>query len=187
MISPRIIAPALAAVAMLTAQTAQAQQAACIDARDVSDAVIYAMPIAYDAARTACANRLSQDGFIARRGESFIANYRSGQEKAWPGAYRFLKTYIATSDGAAGSEGGDAMAALSGLPPEALRPFVDALAGQMIAGEIKGESCGRIERGLELVSPLPAENVGGLAAFIFELADVKAPSVCPAAASAAKR
>lgn len=186
MITPRIIAPALAAAALLSAQTAQAQQAACVDTRDLSDAVIYAMPIAYDAARTACANRLSQDGFIAKRGESFIATYRGGQDKAWEGAFRFLKTFMATGEGAANGDGTDMMAALSGLPPEALRPFVDALAGQMIAGEIKGDSCGKIERGLELVSPLPIENVGGLAAFIFELADAKSPAVCPAA-SAAKR
>lgn len=182
MTNRRILAPVIALAALASAQTAQAQQTACVNAADLSDAVVYAMPIAYDAARTACANRLSRDGFIAQKGDAYIANFRAGQEKAWPGAFRFLKAYMSKEQGAAQNEGGDIIAALSGMPPEALRPFVDAFVGQMIADEIKGDSCSKIERGMELVSPLPTENVGGLAAFIFDLTDVGSPALCPAPA-----
>ena len=89
-----------------------------------------------------------------------------------------------------GSARGIGRATAELLSEQGARVLINDLDGdvaEQAAGEIKGESCGRIERGLELVSPLPAENVGGLAAFIFELADVKAPAVCPAAASATKR
>jgi len=48
----------------------------------------------------------------------------------------------------------------------------------MIAKEIKPDSCGKIERGLELLSPLPVDNVAGLMTFIAELADLKNPPVC---------
>jgi hypothetical protein len=91
--------------------------------------------------------------------------------------------------GSAGSAGGneDMGAMLAALPEDALRPFVDALVGQMIAGEIKPDSCGKIERGLELLSPLPAENVGGLVAFIVELSNRKSPPICPVAVSAKSR
>jgi hypothetical protein len=180
----RIIAPALALAALATAHTAQAQQQACVAPADLSDAVVYAMPIAYDAARTSCANRLSPNGFIARRGEGYIAPYRAGQTKAWPGAFRFLKTFM-EQDAAAGEAAGmDMKAMLSAMPEDALRPFVDALVGQMIAEQIKGESCDKIERGLELLSPLPSDNVGGLIAFVVELADLKNPPVCAAPAAA---
>jgi hypothetical protein len=76
-------------------------------------------------------------------------------------------------------------AIVANLPDDALRPFVDALVGQMIAKEIKGDSCGKIERMLELVSPLPTENVGGLIAFIAEVAEIKDPPICGTAAAAA--
>jgi hypothetical protein len=179
----RLMAPVLALAALASAQAAQAQQQACVQPADLSDAVVYAMPIAFDATRTACANRLTRNGFVATRGEAYIAQFRAGQERAWPGALRLLKTYMA-EPGKAGESGMDVGAMLSGMPPETLRPFVDALVGQMIAEEIKGESCGKIERGLELVSPLPAENMGGLIAFLAELTDLKNPPICGTAAAA---
>lgn len=177
----RIIAPALALTALASATAAQAQQQACVQPADLADAIVYVMPVAYDAAQTACANRFAADGFMAREGESYIAQFREGQDKAWPGALRFLKTFM--NDGGEGKGGKDAdmAAAISALPEEALRPFVDALVGQMIGGEIKPASCGKIERGVELLSPLPSDNLGGLIAFIVELADIKNPPVCGAA------
>jgi hypothetical protein len=178
----RMFAPAIAFAALASAHTAQAQQAACVSAADLSDAVVYAMPIAFDATRTACANRLTRDGFIARQGDAYIATFRTGQDKAWPGAFRFLKTYMNQESAASGSNM-DMQAMLSAMPEDALRPFVDAFVGQMIADEIKGDSCNKIERGLELMSPLPTENVGGLIAFIIELSDMKNPELCPAPAN----
>jgi hypothetical protein len=156
-----------------------AQSQACVASADLADAVVYAMPIAYDAASTACANRLSADGFMKTRGDAYIAAFRDGQAAAWPGAFRFLKTFMAKGEGA--SEGGmDMGAMIAAMPEDALRPFVDAFVGQMIAGEIKGDACGKIERGLELLSPLPSENIGGLIAFLMELSDAKTPAICPA-------
>ncbi len=178
----RIIAPALALLALTSAQAAHAQQQTCVAAADLGDAVVYAMPIAFDAARNACANRLSKDGFMATGGEAVIAPFRAGQDRAWPGAFRLLKTFMA----AEGGEGEDSQinAMITALPEDALRPFVDGLAGQMIADEIKGDSCARIERGLELIAPLPTENVGGLVAFIAEMTDLKNPPICGTAAAA---
>ncbi len=182
----RLIAPTLALAALASAQTAQAQQQACVAAADLGDAVTYAMPIAFDAARTACANRLTDNGFMATGGENFIATFRSGQDKAWPGAFRLIKTFMADEANAGGGGNADMGAMLSALPEDALRPFVDGLVGQMIAGEIKGDSCSKIERGLALIAPLPPENVGGLFAFIAEMAELKNPPICGAATAAAQ-
>lgn len=175
----RMFAPALALAALATAQTAQAQQPTCVSAADLGDAVVYAMPIAFDAAQTACANRWSRDGFAAREGEAFITNFRAGQDEAWPGAFRVLKTFMAGAQNT--SEDANITAMIAALPDSALRPFVDGLVGQMIAGEIKGDSCTKIEQGLELISPMPADNVGGLFALLAEIADLKDPQICGAA------
>ena len=182
----RLIAPSLALAALASAQAAQAQQQACVAAADLGDAVVYAMPIAFDAARTACANRLTNNGFMATGGEDFITTFRGGQDKAWPGAFRLLKVFMADEANADGGTNADMGAMLSALPEESLRPFVDGLVGQMIAGEIKGDSCGKIERGLELIAPLPPENVGGLFAFIAEMADLKSPPICGSTQTPAK-
>ncbi|MGY6551905.1 MAG: hypothetical protein ACXIT4_08415 [Erythrobacter sp.] len=186
------LVPALALVAMTQAQAAQAQQA-CVAPADIGDTVVYAMPIAYDAARTACAGRFAKNGFVARGGEQFIAQFRSRQNAAWPGAFRTMQMLLA--DEGAGSKAGDLdlLALAKSLPENSLRPFIDGLMGQLIAEEIKPDSCGQIERGMELLSPLPVDNVVGLLGFVAELVDLtdmKAGAVCsgkPAEAAPAKK
>ncbi|MCR9180662.1 MAG: hypothetical protein NXH71_10595 [Erythrobacteraceae bacterium] len=182
----RVVAPALAFVALATANAAHAQQQDCVGSADLGDTVLYAMPIAYDAVSTTCARQLKADGFIARDGGAFINNFRARQDSAWPGAFRLLKTFMAQNNAEKGKSDADMTALLSALPEENLRPFVDGLVGQMIAKEIKPDSCGKIERGMELLSPLPADNLAGLMAFIAEIADIKNPSICSADPAAAK-
>jgi hypothetical protein len=182
------IAPALALAALATAHTAQAQQA-CVAMEDLGDTLLYAMPIAYDAVSTSCQRELKPDGFLARKGDAFIDKFRARQDSAWPGALRMLKTFMAQDAAAKGKGNSDAdiTAMIASLPEASLRPFVDGLVGQMIAKEIKPESCGKIERGIELVSPLPAENVAGLLTFIIDLAEIKNPQICkPAPARPAR-
>ena len=176
-----VLAPALALLALASATTAQAQQQTCVAAADLGDTVLYAMPIAYDAVSTSCASQLKRDGFMAKDGEAFIAKFRDRQDSAWPGAFRLLKTFMAKDNADEAKSGADMMKMIAALPEDSLRPFVDGLVGQMIAGEIKPDSCGKIERGLELLSPLPVDNVAGLMAFIAEVADMKDPQICPVA------
>lgn len=176
----RVLAPALAVVALATATTVQAQQQTCIAAADLGDSVLYAMPIAYDSVGTTCAKQLKRDGFMATGGDAFIEKFRAKQDSAWPGAFRLLKSFMATeASGEAGSDA-DMTAMIAALPEESLRPFIDGIVGQKLAAEIKPESCAKIERGMELLSPLPAENVAGLVAFILEIAEVKEPAICGA-------
>lgn len=180
----RVIAPALAVLALATATTAQAQQQTCVAAADFGDTMLYAMPIAYDAVSTTCAAHLKRDGFMAKGGDAFIAKFRDRQDSAWPGAFRLLKTFMAKQSGDKAGSGADISAMIAALPEQSLRPFVDGLVGQMLAEEIKPASCGKIERGLELLSPLPVENVAGLMAFIAEIAEIKEPAICGVTPSA---
>lgn len=181
----RVLAPALAVLALATATTAQAQT--CVQSADLSDTVLYAMPIAYDAVSTTCAKQLKTDGFLARDKGRFIQSFRAKQDAAWPGAFRLLKTFMASDKAAEGGKDDGMAAMIAALPESSLRPFVDGMVGQMIAGEIKPETCGKIERGMELLSPLPPENIGGLLAFVLELSDMKSPALCPANPPAAAR
>lgn len=168
---------ALSLAALLSAQAAQAQAEAkaCVQQADLADAVVYAMPILTKAVRGKCGSALSSSGFMARQGDAFIAPYVERQPAAWPGAMRLLAQFA----GDAG-EGADMMQMFNSLPPETVRPLFDAIIEQKVAEEIKVADCGKIERGVELLSPLPPENVSGLVTFLFDLAKVDNPKICPA-------
>jgi hypothetical protein len=180
------LAPALALAAVGQAQAAQAQQA-CIAPADLGDTMIYALPIAYDATRVACGRQLRSEGFFTRGGDRFISSFRARQNAAWPGAFRTMKVLLA-EEGAKGKAGDlDILALAQAMPESNLRPFVDGLIGQMIAEEIKPENCGKIERGMELLSPLPVENVAGLMGFAVEMLGLDKPALCPGAITRERR
>ena len=175
----RILASALALTALASAQTVQAQEA-CVPPKDLSDTITYAMPIAYEATLEACGTKLSTNGFMRNGGRDFADRFRAKQDTAWPGAKRLLMGFMQRDAAEKGGEQDPMIGMISTMPDDAVRPFVDALVQQMIAGEIKPDSCSKIERGVELISPLPVENISGLTTFLVEIVDVKNPEICSA-------
>lgn len=170
-------AAALLAVAAL-AQPQMAQAQACVEQQDVTDAVIYSMPLLASAVDQRCAGTLAPEGFMATQGDEFVAPYLAIREQHWPGTVRLLQSF--SSKGKKSDKNGfDAAKMFETLPADALQPFVDAIIVQMVQEQIKPESCSKIERGVELLAPLPPENVGGLLAFIVDMAGVKDPEICP--------
>ncbi|MEE4206031.1 MAG: hypothetical protein V2I39_07060 [Erythrobacter sp.] len=173
----RFLAPALALAALAQGTAAHAQQA-CAAPRDIDDAMTYAMPLAFDATRAACSTTLARDGFLATEGERIAARFRQRQDAAWPGALRVLRLVVEQRgpDPAAGDI--DFAQVIDTVPPETLRPLADALLRQMVAKEIGREDCRNIERGLELLSPLPVENIAGLMTFLVDIAETNEIRVC---------
>lgn len=165
-------AAALAMCALAQPQMAMAQE--CVEQADLSDAIIYAMPLIGDAFSETCSGELSDQGFMATKGDEFLAPYRAKQDATWPGALRLLKAF---GDKGKGPDGMSEM--IGSLPESALRPFVDAVIVTMVGKEIKPKDCSKIERGVALVAPLPEDNVGDLVAFMMDMADVKNPPLCP--------
>ena len=170
-------AAALALAALTQPQIAAAQQ--CVEQQDLTDGVIYAMPLLTEAVQEKCRAELSANGFFALQGDAFAAPYRALQGETWPGAMRLL-TLLAQSDNKDQSEGDDDFLMLmQALPEDAVRPFIDAIVVQKVGEEIKLEDCSKIERGAELLAPLPPENAGGLVTYILDLAGVDDPKLCP--------
>lgn len=168
---------AIALAALTSAQTAQAKQA-CVAPADLSASAIYVLPIAYDAAKSVCAKTLKPTGYIATKGDKVIAPFRAKQTKSWPGTFRMIKVYLEQNPAIAGNTGFDVVGMLSSLPEANLRPFADGMIGQFIAGKIQPKHCTRIERGMELLGPLPSDNVAELFAFIADVAQLKNPTLC---------
>ncbi len=172
----RPAAAILALAALAQPQAAFAQQ--CVDQQDLADSVIYAMPLMAEAFEDKCGAQLKPDGFMATKGDAFVAPYRAQQAKKWPAAMRVLTVFA--QSGGEDNEGGEGMAELfQSLPADAVRPFVDALIVQKLSEEIKTADCGKIERGVSLIAPLPPQNTGALVAFVFDLTGVDKPKLCP--------
>lgn len=173
--------PALALAALVSAQGAQAQQA-CVAPQDLSDTVTYALPILYDSLQSPCQQQFAASSFMQAQGPAFIDRFRARQDAAWPGTMRLLKTFMTRSTDGKDAADAEMMALITSLPEESLRPFVDGIVGQMInekvASDIKPQTCSDIAEAMELIEPLPAENVGGLVTFIARQADIKDPQIC---------
>lgn len=179
-----IFAPALALAALASATTAQAQ-AACVDPGDFSDTVSYAVPLVYDALQEPCAGDFAQSSFMQSNGSAFVDRFRARQDENWAGTLRLLKVFMAKRGGETEESDAQMMALIEALPEDSLRPFVDAILMQVLnerlVSELKPTTCGDVAEAMELLDPLPPENMSGLIAFLARQADLKDPPICKAA------
>ncbi len=174
----RYAATALASCALFTPQIAAAQQ--CIEEDDLADAVVYFMPVAFSAFTNKCSSALSQEGFVHTRGDAFIAPYTDRQDEAWDGTYRVFKAFAAKGKGdSKAGQPDEMMDMFDSMPPDVIRPFVDAIVHAEIAKEIKLDNCTKVERLLEPMAPLPPENLGTLIArTVGMIPEINEPKVC---------
>ncbi len=174
---------AAALAALLQPAMAQAQTAQCIAQEDMTAATIYAMPLIVESVQQTCRSRLSPSGFLARNGTRFAQPYRALQAQNWAATSRVLAAYTGSPEvGRMTGQGnmGDLSALFRNQPPELVRPFVDASIRTLVGSKIRSEDCGKIERGMELIAPLPPANAGGIVSLMLELAEPEGPKLCQA-------
>jgi hypothetical protein len=173
----KILSAALAVTALASAQGAAAQQA-CVQAEDLSDTITYAMPAVFGAVQAPCSAIFAENEFMTNEAGAFVDQFRSIGDAAWPGTLRLLKVFMTSGENA-----GDGMAeAVAQMPDDALRPLVDVILTQMVeerlTTDMKVSTCSDIAEAMELLAPLPPENIAGLAAFLARQADLKNPQIC---------
>lgn len=155
----------LAAVAALAALTVPATAPAEeMSPAAMQAAVRYSLPHLLSGLRASCGAKLSPKGYLATRGDALLASFAQGSEEAWPAAKTALMELGAKDKNGMGQM-------LGQMPDSALKPFVDATISTMVATKLKRENCGDVERGLELLAPLPPENIAGLVGFVIEMAE----------------
>lgn len=130
---------------------------------EIEGAVRFGLPALFEGYRASCSAQLSPDGYVAQNADRLAAKFTEGADAHWPAAKATLSTL-------SNDQGMDS-AMLADLPDEALKPFVTALLQQMVAAEIKPSQCIDVERGLELIDPLPADNIAGLIGLVVEMAE----------------
>jgi hypothetical protein len=155
----RLIVTLVAACAAIAAVPANAQNSA--DTEGYDDATRYALPHLLEGLYAACDERLAPTGYFVTNRQRLEAKFADGAAAHWPGARTLLIRMAGKND--------DGDIDLSKMPDDALRPFVDAVLVQMVSGKLKPEDCGKVERGLELLDPLPADNFAGLVQFMMEI------------------
>lgn len=170
----RILRPLLTSAAVLALglqPTLASAQGGCVSEAQISDMVVYAIPLAMQSLQNQCSPQLFPDGFLAREGMALSNAYLARQEAAWPGAKDALIAFAGDDP--------EARNLFNTLPREALQPFVDAIVVQKVAEEIKVEDCGKIERVIEALAPLEPQEAGKLVGVIMSLVEPKNPPICP--------
>ena len=169
----------LAFAALASSQAASAQEA-CVAPEDLSDTITYAVPILYEAMKTPCGTEFAANPFMSVEGEAFVERFRVQQDAAWPGTLRLLRVFMTQQSGE--GEQDQMIEMVASLPDEALRPIVDMIVAQMVnerlASEIQPTTCADVAEVMELLAPLPPENISNLATFIARQAELDEPSIC---------
>lgn len=138
-----------------------------LDPAQVEAATRYALPHMFTGYIAGCRPHLQKNGYVLRNADRLSTKFTTGSAGYWPKAKLALMQLAATKD----SPRDDTAAVISSLPDDALRPFVNGLITSMVVGKMKPELCSDLESGLEILDPLPVENYGKLAIFVFNMVE----------------
>jgi len=158
--SPFVALTSPLALAVLT--TPAVAQERDLDPVKVEAAARYALPFAFEGYVSRCSTALSSDGYIAVNSPRLSEKFSDGAGNSWPEAKELMMEL-------AREEAGEMSSIFDMLDDESLRPFVDGMIEGLVAQEMKVEDCGTVERALEILDPLPADNVAALAGFLVEM------------------
>lgn len=174
--------PALAAALALAVHPVAASAQDCLAQDEVSAMAIYAMPGVVQGVKMRCAPQLGSNGFLATGGQALSARYAKLQPAVWPKAKTgILKIAAKKAKPASRSTGNvDALAMISALPDNAVRPLVDALIVQEVGPQIDIKQCGRVELLMQALSRVDPEIAGTLLGLIAGLVKLDEAAVCEA-------
>jgi hypothetical protein len=170
-----LLAGALALVSLPQAAIAQVQSAApakpCVSEQEVSALLIYAAPSLIQGVSLRCEKTLSSSGFLATQGPTLAGKFAKRQVEVWPTAKSAMLKLMDKAEEAR---------LVRKLPDEAVHPLFGPVVTQMLIKNLKPADCGKVERGISLLAPLPVESIGALAGYIVAFKnDEKGPKVCP--------
>ena len=141
----------------LAAAPAQKAPPPCLTQAQIEDLALFALPPLLEAAATKCAPLLPADAYLPNGGRERARTIAAGSAERWTRA-------------------GAALAVVAkdkfptGLSDSTARGLVHDMALNEFLKTITKEQCGRIDRAADLLSPLPPENLAGLAFMAAEMA-----------------
>ncbi len=133
-----------------------------LDPEGVTAATRFALPALLTSVVQVCANELDPAGYLLSNSARLHTKFSEGSDEAWPTAKQLVIAMASEDD-----DSTDAI--LEAMPDEALKPFVLAVLQGLLTEELKPSQCSDVERGLELLDPMPADNIAGTIGFIIEM------------------
>ena len=162
------------ALPMALAQPLAAQQVQ-LNESEVRAVALYAMPHAFRSLQTRCSGQLPRDAYIFAQGATLGARLDRAARGQFPAA-RAAVTRLAAGDNP------QMATLLRSLPAENVEPLVRELIAGKVQSEVRPEECDRINQVLELLDPLPPENLAGLMGVFVLEAQSRGASPAPGAA-----
>lgn len=142
---------------------ASAAQQQCLTAAEASSLAAYALPAAITGTTKRCASNLGASAFLPSGGAELANRYAARKTQNWAGAKAaFFKIGGGAKD--------ESSSILKTLPDPSLQQMLDAVIEGMVAQQIPIEQCGKIDRVIGLIAPLPAQNTADLIAVVLGLA-----------------
>lgn len=133
-----------------------------LDPAAVSAATRYALPVLFDSFMTECFDSLEGDGYAITNADTLRDRFNENREASWPGAKALFIQF-------AQEEVGEGATVLELLGDDEFRTLVDSLLASVVTEEIRDNGCSDIERGLEILDPLPADNLAAFVGFLVDL------------------
>ncbi|MCP9223264.1 hypothetical protein MKP08_10930 [Erythrobacter sp. LQ02-29] len=134
-----------------------------LDPAQVSSAVRYAMPLALDGLYASCASSLPPKAYLLLHRDGLKTRFTKASEGTWSQARGLIMQLM-------DKKGGEDLSFMKNMPDDAMKPFVDAMVTQLVAEEIEPAQCVDIDRVMEQLDPLPAENLANLVGVVVDLA-----------------
>jgi hypothetical protein len=123
----------------------------CITRAEAHSLVQFVLPNIITGIRDKCAATASGGGFLKTSGTTLAQRYKAGSTLAWPKA-RPVALRLS----------GDMSKLLSSMPDDAMKSLAGDYVGGAVTKEFPAENCAPIDRVMEAVAPLPAENMAML-------------------------
>ena len=134
---------------------AHAANASCLSGEEAQAIALALLPEALEATAQTCAPTLPEGSLLKRADAPLFERYRASREPATP----LAQSAIARITGMAGNK----QVAAASLD------LVRAMILPSLSKEIKTHDCGAINRMIELLEPLPPENLAGVFATILQI------------------
>ena len=156
---------ALAAAAALTASFAGSVPAAAQTMPEMSEEEAtalarFAMPRAFQGVQQTCRNTLAGDAYMYSSGNRLMGKLQTASRGSWTTARRAIMAMVRT-------QSPDMLPLINSMPSDSLQPFAEEMIAGMVVSKLNAGECGRIDRVLELLDPLPPENLAALIGYVF--------------------
>lgn len=151
----RRFALALAALLAPVSGLAAAAEPPCLSPGEFGALSTYSLPSLISGTTQRCAASLPVDAWLRANGGGLADRYASLRPRAWPGAKAaFVKV--------APSVNPMVVDVMDKLPDETIQQLVNAWMEALVVQQLPVERCGKIDRLLRLLSPLPPESTAEL-------------------------